>query len=204
MRKLLIFCGTVLCLSLVSAIPAAAGPCSPDSEAPGIFIPDRSCFQLGFGYQYQHFNGVDGRTFNNNGYNIDVALHLFDAITGASGRLAAAVEGSGAFGFDGHTDGTPSLDAKSLFLGAGPRLSIESGSRFEPWVHGLVGLEHLRFTQIPGFGTSNGLGFMLGGGLDFKLQPRLVWRVQADYLGTDFQSSVQSNYSIGTGVIFRF
>lgn len=205
MRKLLAVCGTVLFLSLVSAIPSVAGPCSQDSEAPGIFIPDRSCFQLGFGYQYQNYSGIEGRSFHNNGYNIDASLHLFDAITGASGRLAASVEGTGAFGFGGQTSGTPpSLNAKSLFLGAGPRLSIESGSRFEPWVHGLVGLEHLKFTQIPTLGSTNGLGFMLGGGLDFKLQPRLVWRLQADYLGTDFQSSLQSNYSVGTGIIFRF
>ena len=61
-----------------------------------------------------------------------------------------------------------------------------------------------KFTQIPTLGSTNGLGFMLGGGLDFKLQPRLVWRLQADYLGTDFQSSLQSNYSVGTGIIFRF
>jgi len=45
---------------------------------------------------------------------------------------------------------------------------------------------------------------MLGGGLDFKLKPNIAWRVQADYLGTDFQSLIESNYSVGTGVIFRF
>jgi hypothetical protein len=204
MRKLVVLFGTALVLSLISAAPSVAGPCGPDSEAPGVFVPDRSCVQLGFGYQYQHYNGVKCKTFNNNGYNVDFALHLFDAITGAVGRLTASAEGTAAFGFDGHTAGTPSLSAKSVFLGAGPRLSIESASRFEPWVHGLVGLERLKFTQTPTLGTSNGLGFMLGGGLDIKLQPKLAWRVQADYLGTDFQSSVQSNYSIGTGVIFRF
>jgi hypothetical protein len=45
---------------------------------------------------------------------------------------------------------------------------------------------------------------MAGGGLDFKLNPRVYWRVQADYIGTRFQSAVQSNYSIGSGVVFYF
>ena len=95
MRKLLAVCGTVLFLSLVSAIPSVAGPCSQDSEAPGIFIPDRSCFQLGFGYQYQNYSGIEGRSFHNNGYNIDASLHLFDAITGASGVWRLRLKGPG-------------------------------------------------------------------------------------------------------------
>ena len=202
MRTLLIISGTLL-LSLVSVIPSVAGPCSQQSEAPGIFVPDRSCVQFGFGYQYQHYDAM-GRTFVNNGYNTNVSIHLFDAITGAVGRLAAGAEGTAAFGFGGHTGGTPDLGVRSLFIGGGPRLAIESGSRFEPWAHGLVGWERFRFTQTATLGASSALAFMFGGGLDFKLKSRIAWRVQADYLGTLFQSSEQSNYSIGSGLIFRF
>jgi hypothetical protein len=42
---------------------------------------------------------------------------------------------------------------------------------------------------------------MVGGGLGFRLNPKIFWRVQGDFLGTRFQSALQSNYSTGTGII---
>ena len=93
---------------------------------------------------------------------------------------------------------------KTLFLGAGPHLAIVNASRFEPWVHGLVGWEHLRYTQTATLGSNSALGYVLGGGLDFKLNPKIFWRVQADYVGTHFQSDLQSNYSFGTGIVLHF
>ena len=203
MRKILLYCLSALCLSFVAVASSVAGPCSPDqNEAPTIFVPDRSCMEIGFGYQYQHYD-VFGRSFPNNGFNVNFGMHLFDAITGADGRLTVAAEGTGIFGF-GHTGGNPNLDAKSLFIGGGPHVAIQSRSRLEPWAHVLVGLEHFRFTQGPTLGSNSSLGFMAGGGLDVQVNRGLYWRVQADYLGTTFQSNVQSNYSIGTGVILYF
>jgi hypothetical protein len=93
---------------------------------------------------------------------------------------------------------------KSLFLGAGPHIAIENGSRFEPWIHGLVGWEHFRFTQSATLGSNSALGYMLGGGVDIRLKPRVYWRFQADYLGTHFNSGLQLNYSTGTGILLYF
>jgi hypothetical protein len=45
---------------------------------------------------------------------------------------------------------------------------------------------------------------MLGGGADIKLSEGLRWRVQADYIGSTFQSSEQSNFSVGTGFVLVF
>lgn len=193
----------ILCLSLALAMPAFAGPCTEQREAPGIFVPVRGCFEVGVGYQYQHFS-VLGTTFHNNAYSADFGMHLFDLVTGAAGRLTVGVEGTATAGFGGHTGGNPSLEAKSFFLGAGPHLAIENSSRFEPWVHGLVGWEHLRFTQTATLGSNSALGYVVGGGLDIRLTPGIYWRIQADYLGTHFQSDLQSNYSAGTGVILYF
>ena len=201
--RFMVFCGAVLCLWLTAPIPSLAGPCTEQSEAPGIFVPVRGCFELGVGYQYQHFN-VLGTRFHNNDYSVDFGMHLFDLITGAAGRVTVGVEGAVAAGFGGHTGGNPSLDVKSFFVGAGPHVAIENISRFEPWIHGLVGWERLRFTQTATLGANSALGYMVGGGVDIRLRPRLYWRFQADYLGTHFQSSLQSNYSTGSGIILYF
>jgi hypothetical protein len=91
--RCIVLCGTVLCLWLASAAPSSAGPCTEQNEAPGIFVPVRGCFELGVGYQYQRFN-VLSTSFNNNDYNADFGMHLFDLVTGAAGRLTVGVEGA--------------------------------------------------------------------------------------------------------------
>jgi hypothetical protein len=202
MRKILLCCASALCLSFIAARPSIAGPCSQDNEAPTVYVPDRGCAELAFGYQYQHYD-VFGRSFGNNGYNVDGGLHLVDWLTGGEGRLSVAAEGTGIFGF-GHTGGSPNLVAKSLFLGGGPHLAVQNRSRLEPWIHVLVGLEHFRFTQTNTIGSNSSFGFMGGGGVDYKVERGIYWRVQADYLGTIFKSGEQSNFSVGTGVVFYF
>jgi hypothetical protein len=202
MRKILLYCASALCLSFIAVKPSVAGPCSQDNEAATIYVPDRGCAEIGFGYQYQRYD-VFGRTFGNNGYNVDGGVHLFDWLTGAEGRLTVAAEGAAVFGF-GNTGGTPNLVAKSLFLGGGPHIAVQSRSRLEPWIHLLVGLEHFRFTQTSTFGSNSTFGFMGGGGVDVRMKRGIYWRVQGDYIGTILQSSEQSNFSVGTGVIFYF
>lgn len=203
-RKALVVAGSVLCVSLVFAKPSVAGPCTPDrGEAPGIYVPDRGCFELGIGYEYEHFH-VLGTSFHNNAYNANFTMHLFDAVTGATGRLTVGAEGALDAGFGGKASTNPVVDAKSFFIGAGPHAALETNSRFVPWVHGLVGLQHFRFTQGAGFGSNNGLGYKIGGGVDIRLAPRLSWRVEGDYVGTDFKSVLESNYSAGTGLVLHF
>jgi hypothetical protein len=202
MRRILFYCASALCLLLFTPKPSVAGPCSPDEEVATVYVPDRGCFDIGFGYQFQHYS-VFNRSFNDNGYNVDVGMHLVDWLTGAEGRLTVGLEGTTAFGF-GHTGGSPNLDAKSLFVGAGPHVAVQSRSRLEPWVHVIPGLQHFRFTQTATIGSNNAFGFMCGGGLDVRIQRGLYWRVQGDYIGTLFQSDIQSNYSFGTGLIVYF
>ncbi len=202
-RKAMVLSGIAVFLLITGASSAVAGPCSPDVEAPRIFVPDEGCFRVGVGYQFLHFN-VLGVAFHDNAYNTNFQMHLFDWLTGAEGRLAVGVEASATAGFGKTTLGTTTLDAKSLFVGAGPHISLESRSRFEPWVHGLVGLERLRFTQTDTLGANKTVGFIIGGGVDIRLMPRLSWRVEGNYVGTNYQSSIQSNFSTGTGIVFNF
>jgi hypothetical protein len=200
MRNLLVLCAAFLCLTLPAVAqdaPASLDASSPAGEpaAPASFTPpSREPWQVGIGYQFQHYK-VLGQSFHNNGFYSDITRYLNDWF---------GVEGVAAMGF-GNTGAPLNIVAKSLFVGGGPHIAVHNNSRIEPWAHVLVGLQHFRFTQTsPTLGSNSALGFMGGGGADFKLTPRVFWRVQADYIGTHFQSSTQANFSFGSGVVFNF
>jgi Outer membrane protein beta-barrel domain len=179
MRKFLVICGAVLCLSLTAA------------------AQERSPWQLGFGYQYQHYNNIQGEDFHDNGLNASVTRYLTNWF---------GVEGMVTAGF-GDTAGTPSLDANSVFFGGGVHIAVPNQSRIEPWIHVLAGGNHFRFTQTPTLGSMTSVAFMAGGGLDFKLGGRASWRVQGDYIGTHFTTPLtytQGNYSFGSGLVINF
>ena len=199
MRKLFVLCGAFLCLSLTAAAQESApafDPGSPAAEpaAPASLTPpDREAWQLGIGFQYQHF-GVLGQSFHTLGYNADITRYLNNWF---------GVEGTVSLGF-GSYGSAPSLTAKSLFVGGGPHIALNNNSRFEPWFHVLAGLQHFRFSQGPVLGSNSTIGFVGGGGVDYKFGGRASWRVQGDFIGTRFGSSIEKSYSIGTGLILNF
>jgi opacity protein-like surface antigen len=192
MRRVLLLCGAILCLSVTAAAQDAAvsfdaNGSATESAAPISFqFEGRTPWQLGAGYQYQHLKPL-GQTFHTNGYNVNITRFLNDWV---------GVEGTAIMGFGSSSTG---IHTKSLFIGGGPHAAINEHGRFEPWVHGLIGLEHVR-TAV----ADSGLGFIGGGGVDFKIGPRLYWRVQGDFIGTRFNGFMQSGYSFGTGVILNF
>jgi hypothetical protein len=200
MRKLLVLCAALFCLSLTASAQdstAALDASNSASEpaAPASLIPaDREPWQLGAGFQYLQFN-VLGLNFHDFGYQADVARYLNNWF---------AVEGTAIAGF-GNAGSSPSIDAKSLFLGGGPHITVYNSAHWEPWVHVLVGWERFRFTQGASFGSNSHAAFMAGGGLDYHIRGgRLAWRVQGDYIGTNVGPSFSNNYSFGTGVVLNF
>jgi hypothetical protein len=113
--------------------------------------------------------------------------------------------GTGFWGNTGKTTTPPNLDAKSIFLGGGPKLALRSGGRYEPWAHVVVGMEHFRFNQTAGvLGSNNGLAGVAGGGLDVYVRPHLALRIEADAVGTQFFSTNQRSFHVVTGVVFGF
>jgi hypothetical protein len=40
--------------------------------------------------------------------------------------------------------------------------------------------------------------------VDIRVARPLSWRVEGDYVGTTFQSSIQSNFGVGTGLVLYF
>lgn len=205
MCKFLVLCGAFLCLSLTAAAQDSTAALDTNSSvsdpaAPAALSPsDRDPWQLQAGFQYQQFN-VLGVGFHNFGFNSGIVRYLNDAF---------GLEGVAQMGF-GHTGTGPGipkrLDAKSLFIGGGPHVVWTNSSHVEPWGHVLVGWEHFRFTQTGarGLGSNSTFGFQAGGGVDFRLGGHAYWRVQGDYVGTHFNSAVQSSFSVGSGIVVGF
>lgn len=200
MRMLSILCVALFCFSLTASAQdssVAYDAASPASEpaAPASLIPaDREPWQLGVGFQYLHYN-VLGLSFHNLGYKADITRYFNNWF---------GVEGTAIAGF-GHAGPNGSVDAKSLFLGGGPHISIYNTNHFEPWAHILVGWDRLRFTQSSSIGAESHAAFFAGGGLDYKIgSGRVYWRIQGDYIGTNFGPKITANYSFGTGLVLNF
>jgi hypothetical protein len=201
MRKLLILCLALFCLSVKASAQdstAAFDASSTASEpaAPSSLIPaDREPWQLGAGFQFLQFNVLNHK-FHDFGYQADVTRYLNNWF---------GVEGAAIAGFGNLGGANSNQDAKSVFLGGGPHISVYNTTHFEPWVHVLVGWERFRFTQSTTLGSISHAAFYAGAGVDYKIGGgRLYWRVQGDFIGTNVGPSISANYSFGTGVVLNF
>lgn len=233
MRKILIFCGALLCLSLPVAAqeiatafdtgsplndPAAAPAAEPAPVPEPALAPNPAPAAVPAPAPV-HFEPSDreewqlGLGFQ---YSHFAAFGLNWHNIGYDGSLTRyvndwfGIEGAVLAGF-GHSSTSPqiprALDAKSLFAVGGPHIAFSNKTKFEPWGHVLVGLAHFRFTQTNntvGLGSNSALGFLAGGGVDVKLGGRAYWRIQADYVETHFLSKAENNYSFGSGLVFNF
>jgi hypothetical protein len=155
-------------------------------------------WQIAVGYQYNR-NNLLGSPFNTHGLNVS-ATRFFGRWFGVEAQM-----GTGFLGNTGQTSNPPNLDAKSIFIGGGPRLALRSGSRYEPWAHVVVGMEHYRFSQTAGvLGSNNALAGVAGGGLDVYLTPHWALRAEADAVGSRFFSTNQRSFQIVAGFVFSF
>ena len=201
MRKFVILCSALLCFSLTASaqdfaatFETASPEAAPAPPVPASIIPpDRDPWQINSGFVYSHFN-VLGEKFHNFAFQAGVTRYFTDRF---------GVDGTAIAGF-GHAGSNTSLDAKSLFIGGGPRLSLYNRGHIDLWAHVLGGWQHFRFTQGGVLGSNSHIAFMAGGGMDCRIgEGRLYWRVQADYLGANF-GPFSSNYLFGTGLVLDF
>jgi hypothetical protein len=198
MRQTLILVAVVLCLSVSASAqgPAGAGAGKGSSRHPRSRY-ELSEWQLSVGYQFNRINLL-GSPFNTNGLNVS-AVRYFGRWFGAEAQLGAG------FGNTGTTTTPPNLTAKSLFVGGGPRLAGRGHGRIEPWAHGIVGMEHFRFSQTAGLlGSNTALAGEGGGGVDFRLNPSTSFRVEGDWLGSRFFSADQRHFQAVTSLVFNF
>jgi hypothetical protein len=204
MRQTLLLLGAILCLfaSASAQGPVGAGAGASAKARTGSTRHSDSTYelsdwQLAVGYQFDRENLV-GTPFDTNGLNVSV-VRYFSSWLGAEGQLGLG------FGNTGTTTVPPDLSAKSILVGAGPRLALRGHSRFEPWIHANIGIEHFRFGQTAGvLGTNNALAVVGGGGVDFRLNPRTSFRAEVDWIGSRFFSTSQRSFQIVTGLVVNF
>jgi hypothetical protein len=211
MRVAIFLLGNILLFSAAAAAqgPAGAGTSSAPKSGPksrsqsrprysGVGEHDQYPWQFAAGYQYNRDNLL-GSPFTTHGANFSLARY-FGRWIGAEAQV-----GVGFHGKTGQTTTPPNLDAKSLYAGIGPRLRYRNSSRFEPWVHLTVGIEHFRFSQTAGLlGSNNAFAGDAGGGVDVYLTPRLAFRAEADAVGSRFFSATQRSFQAVAGLVLGF
>jgi len=195
MRNFLALCGTVLFFSVAAAAQDGSSLMAGYSAASLAASPQRPTapasypWQVSISYEYLRFNFV-GSGVNLHGFNTSLTRYANNWF-GFEGDVGPA------FGSDSNNQ-----RVKFLWYGGGPHLARRHGRKFEPWVHGLFGGAHL--FPLTGRGSVNAFGYMAGGGLDIKLNPRVYWRLQGDFVGTHFFHQRQNNGQFKTGVVFNF
>jgi hypothetical protein len=156
-----------------------------------------SPWQFSLGYQYNQIN-LTGNSFSTNGLYSDLVRNI-NPWLGVEGQMGAG------FGNTGTTTSPSNLNVKNLFLAGGPRITLRNHTRFEPWVHGIAGWEHFKFTQTSGvLGSNSGFGGAAGGGMDYHLGERTSIRASADEIWTRFFSTTQRHFQIAGGFVYNF
>jgi outer membrane protein OmpA-like peptidoglycan-associated protein len=146
-------------------------------------------FEVFVGYQWLHPGATvpaPAQSFNN-----PFGLKLPDLPDGAGGSLTyffnkyVGLEGDFGRNWNDHTDETT--------LSLGPKLEGHSnGANF--FINALLSWNHL---TTPGLNSRNGIGGILGGGMDLPVNRRFAWRVfEADYVPAhhNFSDVVSPNF----------
>ncbi len=90
---------------------------------------------------------------------------------------------------------------KIATYGAGPKIAWRQ-RKWEPWLHGIFGGAHEQ-PQIADQ-SRNSYEIKAGGGADYRWNPRLSFRLEANYVRTGFFHSSQNNFQLAGGVVFHF
>lgn len=90
---------------------------------------------------------------------------------------------------------------KLLTFGGGPKIAWRE-RRWEPWAHAIVGGAR-EFPQVAGQGRTS-FATELGGGADYRFNPRFSGRLEADWVHTSFFSHTQNNFELMGGIVFHF
>jgi hypothetical protein len=90
---------------------------------------------------------------------------------------------------------------KILTYGAGPKIAWRE-KRWEPWAHAIFGGAHEQ-PQTAG-NSKNAFDIELGGGADYRFNPRFSGRLEADWARTTFFSQTQNNFVLMGGAVFHF
>lgn len=90
---------------------------------------------------------------------------------------------------------------KLFVYGGGPKIAWRE-RRWEPWGHVIFGGAH-EFPQTAGH-SKDSYAIEAGGGADYRFNPRLSGRLEADWVHTGFFGQNQNNFELMGGVVFHF
>jgi hypothetical protein len=83
----------------------------------------------------------------------------------------------------------------------GPRVSV-SRSKLRPFAEVLIGGSHMNVHIFPP--STSSIAIAAGGGFDYRVLRFIAWRLQGDYIYTNFFNATQNNLRVSTGIVFRF
>ena len=176
------------------AAPSEAAPAEPaaaPTPKPRYIFGDRDDYrwQLGLGLEFFRFQS---KIFSASmlGLNTTVTYFTNDWL---------ALEGNLVTGF------APQIYDRAhvkYFGGAGGLRIGTRRARFEPWGHALVGGGHMQ-PQTAG-NSRNALVVQAGVGVDYRVHSRLSFRVEADYVRSQFFNDAQNNFQGVAGMVFHF
>jgi len=111
------------------------------------------------------------------------------------------------FGIEGNVSATfaPEIldreHVKVLVYGGGPKIAWRE-KKLEPWAHAIIGGSHEQ-PQTAG-NSKNAFAVQVGGGADYRFNPRFSGRLEADWVHTNYFSQTQNNFELMGGVVFHF
>jgi opacity protein-like surface antigen len=111
------------------------------------------------------------------------------------------------FGIEGNVSATfaPQIfdreHVKVLVYGAGPKIAWRE-RKWEPWAHAIIGGSHEQ-PQTAG-NSKNSFATQVGGGADYRFNPRLSGRLEANWVHTNYFGQSQNNFELMAGVVFHF
>jgi opacity protein-like surface antigen len=176
---------TALALPLDNAEPASPSP------QPRFLYGGRDDYrwQLGIGASWLRFQSS---AFNANAIGINTSVVYFtNDWFGIEGEITAVF--------------APKIfdreHVKIATYGAGPKIAWRQ-KQWEPWLHGIFGGAHEQ-PQVAGQ-SRNSYAIKAGGGADYRWNPRVSFRLEADYVRTGFFSESQNDFQIAGGIVFHF
>jgi len=175
-----------------TAIPSAAPDASPSpSPDPKFLYGGRDDFrwQLGIGADWIRFRTS---IFNASAVGIKSSVTYFtNDWFGIEGNVSAAF--------------APQIFAKEhvkvLLYGAGPKIAWRE-RKWEPWLHAILGGAHEQPQTADN--SKNAFAVEVGGGADYRFNPRFSGRLEANWIRTSFFSQSQNNFELMGGVVFHF
>ena len=133
------------------------------------------------------------------------------------GKLTDQINSQSYHGFEGSFEALPFTRFRHLGLVAdgsgffrkgvtqyvivgGPRISGNYG-RWRPFVQAMAGIRHVNSYSF----VYNPIAIDVGGGVDYRLGfKNFSWRLQGDFVHSNYGSAQQNDYHASTGIVWRF